>query len=272
MNLTIIILVIIVILVSVLIWYFYNTLYYRALSKKRDQTSMSDIKQTVLNTPTETITAQSEIPKILIQTYSNKNKVPQKVFDGLSKFAPEYKYYFYDDKACLSLIKKNFTNEVLQAYLGLKNTAHKADLFRYCVLYLMGGVYLDIKTELIKPLSQLINPGISLYTVLAAQGNSLYQGIIASKPRNDIFLKLIYFITLLPSIFWYQTLTKDFYHVLSQLSKLKPGLIGSDTYLFQEKLIDKSNCPDGLDKYGFCSFIFDNNIPVFKTRYSDFPW
>ena len=44
-------------------------------------------------------------------------------------------------------------------------------------------------------------------------------------------------------------------------------------YLFQENCDrNKNNCYDGLDKYGFCCFIYDNNNKIIKNRYADYPW
>ena len=51
---------------------------------------------------------------------------------------------------------------------------------------------LDIKTELIRPVSEVF-PENYTYSVLSIINNSIYQGIIATPPRNPLFLKLIYF-------------------------------------------------------------------------------
>ena len=58
---------------------------------------------------------------------------------------PEFKYYLYDDAMCRSFIKENFDKDVLYAFDKLKPGAYKADLWRYCILFKKGGIYLDIK-------------------------------------------------------------------------------------------------------------------------------
>ena len=58
---------------------------------------------------------------------------------------PEFQHYIYDDGMCREFIKKNFNREVLHAYDSLEPDAFKADLWRYAILYINGGVYVDIK-------------------------------------------------------------------------------------------------------------------------------
>ena len=54
-------------------------------------------------------------------------------------------YYLYNDADCRAFIQSAFPPDVVAAYDRLIPTAFKADLWRYCVLYKFGGVYLDIK-------------------------------------------------------------------------------------------------------------------------------
>ena len=54
-------------------------------------------------------------------------------------------HYLFDDTECRAFIAREYPDEVLCAYDRLIPTAFKADLWRYCVLYKYGGVYLDVK-------------------------------------------------------------------------------------------------------------------------------
>ena len=58
---------------------------------------------------------------------------------------PEFNHYLYDDKMCREFIKQNFSDDVLYVFDKLKPGAYKADLWRYCILYINGGIYIDIK-------------------------------------------------------------------------------------------------------------------------------
>lgn len=217
------------------------------------------------------------IPKKLLQTYISKEKVPQKVFDNIQQFASDYEYTFFSNKEQYEFIKDNYDSSILDAYNNLQNLAHKSDVFRYCYLYKYGGVYLDIKIELIKPLNQIFNNNY-VYTVLSSVGGTICQGIIATPPKNKIFLKLIDYAKTLSKNIAYSTFTRDFYNKVSDDTgnTLVPGVnIGKSLsyYLYIEKCTTKSDdCYDGLDKYGKCCFIYDKDIPIIKVRYSDYPW
>ena len=54
-------------------------------------------------------------------------------------------HYLFNDDECRAFIAREYPSDVLDAYDNLIPTAFKADLWRYCVLYMYGGVYLDIK-------------------------------------------------------------------------------------------------------------------------------
>ena len=54
-------------------------------------------------------------------------------------------HYLFHDAACREFIEREYPPDVLMAYDRLIPTAFKADVWRYCVLYKYGGVYLDAK-------------------------------------------------------------------------------------------------------------------------------
>lgn len=88
-----------------------------------------------------------EIPKVVYQTW-NTHSLPPLMKETHEKFKednPEFQYILFDDDECRKFIETHFEGEVLNAYDSLIPGAFKADLWRYCVLYVNGGVYLDIK-------------------------------------------------------------------------------------------------------------------------------
>ena len=223
-----------------------------------------------------------KIPKVLVQTYHKKNLIPKKVYENVKKFAPNYKHKIYNDKECINFIKNNFNENIVNLFKKLKG-AHKADLFRYCYLYINGGVYLDIKTELIKPLDKIF-VGNYTYSVISTVRNSIFQGILASPPKNPIFLRLIYFMLNLINTgrpYHYLIFTKDFWSKIKEdcLDDPKLGFNknlnneGYNYFLYEEKCSTKKNkCYDGLDRWGLCCFIKDKSKKIIKNRYSDYPW
>ena len=87
------------------------------------------------------------IPLNLFQTWHTLD-LPinmRNAVDTLKMQNPEFTHYLYDDNMSREFIKNNFNDDVLYAYDKLKPGAYKADLWRYCVLYIYGGIYLDIK-------------------------------------------------------------------------------------------------------------------------------
>ena len=226
---------------------------------------------------------KDKIPKIIVSTYFDKTKIPNKVYKNIKKYALDYKLLIYDDEEIAKFLNKYYDKKVLNAFLSLNRGAHKADLFRYCYLYKFGGIYLDIKTELIKDINQIFNkPNVGLYTVLSMHKGTIYQGIIASKPNNPIFLKLIdYIVNIKKPIKKYFEFTEDFYRKIISDYKIK-NVIGGyygdpynkfNLYLFQEKCTrNAQDCKDGLDKYRRCCYVYDNDNKIIKTRYSDYPW
>jgi mannosyltransferase OCH1-like enzyme len=104
------------------------------------------------NTPEydlDTLIDNAVIPLDIYQTWSTKELPPKmrECVEKLKKKNPEFNYYLYDDSDCRNFIKNNYSNEILNAYDNLIPPAYKADLWRYCILYKNGGIYLDIKFQ-----------------------------------------------------------------------------------------------------------------------------
>lgn len=98
-------------------------------------------------------TNYDEIPKVVYQTW-NTDLLPPLMKKNHEKFKednPEFQYMLFNDNECRRFIETHFEGEVLNAYDSLLPGAFKADLWRYCVLYVNGGVYLDIKYMMLPP-------------------------------------------------------------------------------------------------------------------------
>jgi len=219
-----------------------------------------------------------KIPKLIHQTYSNITKIPRKIEENMNEFASDYKRKVYDDNECRSIIKKYFHHKVAQSFEILQGP-HRADLFRYCILYLFGGVYADIKTELIKNLNTIINHDENMtFIVLNFQKNHIYNGIIATPPRNSIFLDLISFMIANNRTHFYHLFCLNFFDRVKQDigSFDRSGLVRGDNkkyYVFQENCSQNcAKCYDGCDRHGLCCYVMDKGKAIIKTRYADYPW
>jgi len=67
-----------------------------------------------------------------------------------------WEYKFYDDKDAEAFLSLHFPVEVTEAFNAIIPGAFKADLFRYCVLFIYGGVYADVDTILESSLDSAI--------------------------------------------------------------------------------------------------------------------
>ena len=90
-----------------------------------------------------------QIPLDIYQTWYTKDLPPKmaQCVEKLKRDNPEFTHHLYDDEDCRSFIKDNFDRKVLSAFDSLVPGAYKADLWRYCILYKKGGIYLDIKFQ-----------------------------------------------------------------------------------------------------------------------------
>jgi mannosyltransferase OCH1-like enzyme len=98
------------------------------------------------------------IPKVVYQTWKTK-ELPQSIQairETMINENPDYIFLLFDDAEMDKWMEDTMESPVVQAYNSLSVGAAKADLWRYCILYKNGGVYLDIDSKLLKPLSQLI--------------------------------------------------------------------------------------------------------------------
>lgn len=228
-----------------------------------------------------------ENSKIIMQTYWDKTLIPQKVYDGVAKYCPGYKHIIYDDNDCIEFLKKNYGKEIAEKFNYIKKGAHKADLFRYCWLYKMGGIYLDIKIVLVKNIDEIFKDKDKLYTVLSAittenkffsditNIGSVFQGIISTPPNNPIFETLINKIMITSNY----KLTTNYMlftsHFFTEVNKTR-----IDEMNFKNGNLFKEICNGEInkdieegDKYNLRCAIYDKNQErVFITRYSDYPW
>lgn len=132
------------------------------------------------------------IPLNIFQTWHTKQLPPfmNRTSNYIKKINPRFNYYLYDDDDCREFIKNNFDENVINAYDSLIPGAYKADLWRYCILYIKGGIYLDIKYE---PLNnfKFINLTEKEHFVLDADNEGIYNALLVCLPNNKLLLKAI---------------------------------------------------------------------------------
>jgi hypothetical protein len=102
------------------------------------------------------------IPRVIHQTYFSKNLPEkfQKNVDELLSINKDFEYRFYDDNEIIKFISANYEPIVSNYFnrIDPKYGAARADLFRYLLIYKVGGIYLDIKSSFTRPIDEIIRP------------------------------------------------------------------------------------------------------------------
>ena len=119
-----------------------------------------------------------DVPRVLHQTNKQDH---EKLKEINTAFLPDnFKREFHDDARCQAYIKSMLGSTALQHYHNLAMPAHRADFFRYVLLFYEGGVYLDIKSCFLKSLEKLLSScgHCSLLSCIGAAGSHIHQGIL----------------------------------------------------------------------------------------------
>lgn len=104
------------------------------------------------------------IPKIIHQTWYN-NDLPIEyinIIEHNKKLNPNFIFKFYTDKDIDNILENNkniISSFISNAYYKInpKYGPARADLFRYLIIYLEGGIYLDMKIKILEPLEKWID-------------------------------------------------------------------------------------------------------------------
>jgi len=103
-----------------------------------------------------------KIPRNIFQTVPDKTDISSEIKKNMLKLKhmnPTWYYHLYNDKEILDFIKSKYP-EFLSSYLKINPEygPARADFFRYLIVLEKGGVYLDSKSGIIKPLDDILLP------------------------------------------------------------------------------------------------------------------
>lgn len=132
------------------------------------------------------------IPPIIYQTWHTK-VLPPLMLNAMLRIKqtnPRFQHYLFDLNECREFIRTHFDARVLNAYDKLIPLAYKADLWRYCVLYKKGGIYLDVKYVPVNGFN-MANLLEKEHWVLDLDKNGIYNALLVAKAGNEILLKAI---------------------------------------------------------------------------------
>lgn len=137
------------------------------------------------------------IPKNIFQTnrsqeYVDNNQI-LKSAQTTWKIQKGFRYYFFDDNQMKQFMLDHFDERVNEAFDLCPMMVMKADLWRYCVIYIHGGIYADSDTIRKKSMTEFVNHDVDL--VIFGEDNKLNQQCfcqwIFAAPVNSPILKAI---------------------------------------------------------------------------------
>jgi hypothetical protein len=168
------------------------------------------------------------IPLNLYTCWHTKNLPPlmKSNYDFLVESNPKITFHLYDDNDCREFIKTHFKSDVLEAYDSLIPCSYKSDLWRFCVLFINGGIYMDIKYRCVNGF-KFIDLTEKEHFVRDYEPNNTYTALIVTLPRNNILFRAIRQIV---------ENVKTKYYGNNSLDPTGPGLLGK--YFTQD---DKNN-------------------------------
>lgn len=142
-------------------------------------------------------------------------------YEKLISYNPKMNFHLYDENECREFIKTHFDIDVLEAYDRLIPCSYKSDLWRYCVLFINGGIYMDIKFGCVNNfrLITLTEKEQFVRDIDPPEGppGGTLTGLIVCKPRNLILYNCIRQIV--------NNVQNKFYGINS-LYPTGPGLLG----------------------------------------------
>jgi hypothetical protein len=216
-----------------------------------------------------------KIPRNIFQTWKSKN-----ISEGFRFLTnswrdnnPNYAYFLFDDNDCEEFIQKHFDKNVYNAYCRIIPGAFKADLWRYCVLYIYGGIYVDMDTICLNKIDDFLNGDIEFMTPIDLNNcpyygkYNLFNCFIASIPGHPILMdcvrRIVYNVenNIIP---------------FSNLDFSGPGILGKSTNIFMghnenESFIQKEGIHNNIKllkfEYGI-EYIkdVDNNNILFQNK------
>jgi hypothetical protein len=134
-----------------------------------------------------------KIHQILI---NDTNKLPNEFpkfhnicYSQIKKLYPNEEYHLYSGENLEEIIQNNFNSDVFTAYKKLKPYACKADLARLCLLYLYGGLYIDLNLYFINTIPNLDELEFFAFrdlSKMSAQSWAVQNGIMYSLPKSKV--------------------------------------------------------------------------------------
>jgi mannosyltransferase OCH1-like enzyme len=226
-----------------------NTPYHKIRKYKKTST----LNQSILSF-TQSDSQKETWPKTIFQLWHSPEDVSDQMIqrtEVLKKQHPDFHYHLFFLDTAREFIRENFESKVLAAFDSIVPFAFKSDLWRYCILYKYGGIYLDMKYECTNGFRFSLLDLQQEYYVFDVDQRSIYNGFIVSKPNNRIFLHAINQIV---------KYTRERFYGENDLTVTGPGLLGNMVPETVKREIRLQHQCLNYNKY-----ILHDGIPILKV-------
>jgi len=138
------------------------------------------------------------IPKIIFQTWKTR-EIPDKWKEGqrsIIQMNPKWIYVLITDEDAEQIVRENFPH-VLTKFKAFKHDISRADAIRYMILYLYGGIYLDMDYKALKSFDGISLPDekdvgiVPSFNTFNAFGLHLSNSFMISRPGASFMLDCI---------------------------------------------------------------------------------
>jgi mannosyltransferase OCH1-like enzyme len=136
-------------------------------------------------------------PRVIFQTWKSKISMPDNYArwsESFRRMNPDFEYIIWDDFDNRHFIEK-FYSWFLPVYDAYPREIYRADAVRYFFLYQFGGLYADMDTECLRPVSPLFTSGDVWLGRLGRDPtfpHSIPNAIMASRPLQEFWLLAIH--------------------------------------------------------------------------------
>jgi len=173
------------------------------------------------------------------------------------------KVFFWGRCIVLHVLVPAEGSGAVEHYKAMSVPAHRADFFRYVLMFFEGGCYFDMKSALLTNLSAILEVGTrSLVTCIGAAGAHIHQGILIAPPRHPLLLAaLIHALTIDPAKLTarqgYMTFCNEMWRLLSARARetLHGGMNETDFWGPIELLVEKK------ERKGVINTCFGRGLP-----------
>ena len=128
------------------------------------------------------------IPKFIFQMSRIKPTYYQ--IDSIKEILPDWEYKHFSDEDMIKFIEEHPVEKLAESVSFMKkHKSHgiKYNFFRYYLLYVNGGVYMNNCSTLVNNLDEYVNSDISLFSVKSGlNNNTMFEGFMGAEKNNSI--------------------------------------------------------------------------------------